>query len=255
MSGFYVPQGLAETSPGIWERTAPGPAYDSPPVEADYRARGRQILEADRPSYDRLAPCLHREAPMLWGWPEVWAFGGGLPKLESYMAAGRIVVVDALADAWRASERDFDDLYPWHPEVVWRNGRFTAASVAACGRPQAMATFVHVLEHLPPAEGAACVAAALRAFGLVFVYGPCIEACHGERWIHAPIQDHITYHTLKAMAKVFTDAGAQILLAARVADDLAVVGRLKPGAAAALNAKLAYATASAESAVPVGCPA
>ncbi len=224
MTTHWTPPNARQTAPGVWEIPASARVLpDAPEVAADYADRLDSICRNDRPHYDRLAAFLRRACPELFGLDSVVAFGGGLPKLESYLACRRIDVVDSLAHTWRRGEAAFERHYPFHPAIKWYPFEFDPDYIRAGGGN--LATFVHVLEHLPAAFAADCLAAACRTFPLVMVYGPCIEAARDAAWVHAGIPDHCTYHTLAAMERAIVEAGGTLAISAAWSDDLLVVAR------------------------------
>jgi hypothetical protein len=203
---------LSQIEPGVWVRE-PTAAASSPEIRARYLDQ-KTILDNDHKHYQKIKRIPQLKA--LWSKPfsTVVDIGGGHPKLASLLNVESIQVYDAQAEDYAKTASYFASLYKCSnvsyvqsdilEEPEW-NG-----DLAICS---------HILEHLTPRQ-IRLVFSRLQGRSLI-VYGPDIERCTGESWIHGGkrVPDHITFMTIEAMKRTMQEHGFISRIAGKFADD------------------------------------
>lgn len=204
---------MTEVDPGVWVRE-PTLASSSHEIKARYLDQ-ESILKNDRAHYQRL-----RSIPQLsplWRRPFAKAvdIGGGHPKLASMLNVDTIDVYDIQAEDYKKTHRSFKSIYPcgevnYISADILKVKEWSGNGVAICS---------HILEHLTPRQ-IRHLLSKIRMQSLL-VYGPNVERCTGDKWIHGgeKVPDHVTFMTLDAMKRVMLEFGFISRIAGRFADD------------------------------------
>lgn len=227
MKHHPIKPALIEKSPGVWHDPDAAPS-DKELIREHYRDRAIQILDSDKPHYERLRKVLPDKDPgaLEMEFDLCVSVGGGHPKLESLLNVERVRVIDGQANDYKSLHVEYQSRYGSKLRVTYQQ-RWLAPErlFPAKSKSPDLVTFVHFLEHQTPEEITgylnACADARVRS---IIVYGPNIAKAKDLDWIHFRPQDHRTFLTLEAIRELMQFAGYSVESAFEFSDDYWVRG-------------------------------
>jgi len=202
---------LTEAEPGIYTREVTEKSTGKK-IQAHYKRNALKILKADRNHYTNISRKFKDLLSVEFF--SVADIGGGHPKLASLMNVSEVMVYDAMASMYKATHKDFLELYPTDAKIEYKKAQITHGNFT----PNAeVAIMSHVLEHLTPEQ----IRRMLENIEVnkVIIYGPNIEKARNKNWIHYKPADHTTFCTMSAMCGMVEKAGYTVKLSQEQSDD------------------------------------
>lgn len=209
---------------GIWIQE-----YTSPfiiDVKKVYPTKLTQNMKNDITHYNSLYNKLHTEAVSLFNtkYDICYAFGGGIPKFESYLNVEDIVVVDGMAEFYKSYSGDFRVLYDYTGALKYINSIISSYTISEFPRDlskKTLFTFIHILEHQTLDEHIDILKNLPKGID-VLVYGPNISKAKSAGWVHIQkwILDHNTFIPYRKFLEILTGFNYEIYFNTEYSDDL-----------------------------------
>lgn len=129
----------------------------------------------------------------------IHSFGGGVPKLESYLTSDHIFSYDANGETWIDTIDTFCELYHTPKNKVTINTCFvTPELISGVNIDQSdLVAFVHFLEHFQP-ETVKSFIEAIPVDVLVMIYQPNSARAISQNWCHYH-REHLFLPTIDGM--------------------------------------------------------
>jgi len=210
---------LTEVAPGIFIREDATKAT-SKAVAGHYEKQALHILKSDKYHYTCMARKLAMTPVFVNEFHSVADIAGGHPKLASHLdICGEVTVYDQYAEMYEGLHDEFAKLYPMDATVKYEKKTITHhnftpnAEVAIC---------CHILEHLT-VDQIRKLLSNLET-DKVIIYGPNIYRARDRNWLHFRPDDHRTFATIDAMAKLLEEAGFMVLQKTEYQEDYLLYG-------------------------------
>lgn len=152
------------------------------------------------------------------------AFGGGMPKFESYLNCDKIYVIDGLANIFKQHLDLFRTIYKYPGSVEFVELKFNSDVISRFPYSDygdnILITFIHFLEHQLLGEHIQ-ILGKLPHCKDVMIYGPNITSARNNGWVHFNnIPDHHTFMPFKVMSQYLTEFNYEIYNQFEYSDDL-----------------------------------
>lgn len=153
-----------------------------------------------------------------------YAFGGGIPKFESYLNVKKIKVIDGMVDKYKQHEPLYRKWYRFDGELEYQQLIFNSDKISQYPydiNKTKIISFIHILEHQTLDEHLA-ILATLPPNTDVLIYGPNVAKYLFKGWIHAQdwLIDHNTFIPYKKFKEILLDLKYNIYFSAEYSDDL-----------------------------------
>ncbi|MDQ1266604.1 MAG: hypothetical protein QG635_1756 [Bacteroidota bacterium] len=186
-----------------------------------------KILDSDRIHYDNMFNQKYFKPALEMKFDTVHSFGGGMPKLESYLHCNKIAVYDINASKYEQYKDKFAEKFnvdtnklqfndcDVNPEFV--SGIKTGSGDLFC--------FVHILEHVPQDYIMKLFDSLKLCPAGILIYQPNIQTAKDAEWCHFH-KEHITFARLKWFVKrIKKQLKQKVLIARRHSDDFLLLSK------------------------------
>jgi hypothetical protein len=159
----------------------------------------------------------------------IWSFGGGFPKLETYLNYNKLMVFDMIADKYELYENKFNSMYQCtQGKIKWHNAtvspEFVVNSSIGYGD---LISFVHFLEHFDVSTVIEFIDAACSHSAALMIYQPEITAAGSESWVHFLPEQHVTLISVHVVARLIESKGFNVIHKIKYSDDFFIYAEKK----------------------------
>lgn len=207
-------------------------------IEPDYEYNGGELREfykkkiqdmhrKDYAHYMRLKETEEFKSISSYPFGTIFAFGGGVPKLESCLTFDNIISYDLNADLYLEVMDEFGALYNIEKQRIEMRSDFVNSKLirGMDYGPNGLITFVHFLEHLSPVDFVS-IMDSIPVGVNVLIYQPEASRAKGPGWFHFNDRQHLVIMELAHMIKFFQDwYNIEIVTKRYNSDDLLLVFR------------------------------
>jgi len=204
--------------------------------EKNYSTQSVRSLNNDKKHYEKLKETLNKRDFTFVNYQKVFAFGGGFPKLESFIIdTSSIVVFDLSATEYEGNINKFSEVFDYIDELQFVSVDLLDSSISeyifSNITPDGtyLFTFVHFLEHLSfedILEVLKCCSYYNNYGNIdVLIYGPNVDMAKDENWYHLKDVNHITFVRSDTFVNILRQYGFENILTTQYSDDLLVYAR------------------------------
>ena len=153
-----------------------------------------------------------------------YAFGGGIPKFETYLNVQNIKVIDGMANKYIPFTQAFRKWYGFTGDIEYEQLILNSNIISRYPydiNKKMILTFIHFLEHQSLDEHLKILKDLPKNID-VLVYGPNVSKYLYKDWIHGRdwILDHNTFIPYKKFLQILEDLNYKIYFSAEYSDDL-----------------------------------
>lgn len=218
-----------ELEDGILEKDYISPFEDE--IITHYDTNTPTHLKNDLPHYKGLIHFLQINFPTLLNkkYDQIYAFGGGLPKFESFLNCSKVKIFDGIANIYGQFEEIFRELYNYHGSMEYEKTIINSELLKRVDydfEKNNLITFIHFLEH-QTLQDVKDLMLSLPKDTDVLIYGPNVATAKDTSWIHFRPKDHNILIPLAAQVKMLEEMCYEIIYSISYSDDLLIYFRTK----------------------------
>lgn len=189
---------------------------ESNKVKDHYIKNLSEILNLDKGHYDRFFnfDTTSRVKLLYSEMNRIVSFGGGFPKLESYLNPKVIKVYDLFPDVYRSQVKLFREIFNFNGKLEFIKFELNENSIDCADiKENDLITFVHILEHFHY-DQIIEMFSNLPSNITVSIYSPNVgrQPTMGKDWLHFVAPDHITLLSLNSMVDIIKQLGYNIII-------------------------------------------
>ena len=201
--------------------------YDGGELREFYKTKIQDMHRRDHAHYMRFRGTDEFKHIASYQFGTIFAFGGGVPKLESGLTFDKIISYDLNSDLYMGVMDEFSVMYNIEKQRIDLRSDFVNFQLIRGMEygPNDLITFVHFLEHLTPPDFVS-IMDAIPVGVNVLIYQPEASKARGPGWFHFNDKQHLVIMELAHMITFFQDwYNIEIITKRYNSDDLFLVFR------------------------------
>jgi len=174
------------------------------------------ILESDKNHFDKFFNFNRTSrVKLIYSLKErIISFGGGFPKLESYLKPKLIKVYDLFPKLYSSNIEQFRNIFDFNNKITFNKLKLDENSINDVKiEEKDLITFVHILEHFHY-DQIVNIFKNLPKNIIVIIYSPNSgrQPTMDKNWLHFVGRDHITLLTLNSMVELIERLGYNVVI-------------------------------------------